>query len=260
MTLLDLADTREPNVVGGKAAALGALVRAGFRVPAGFVATAGAENQAVLARFDALDCEFVAVRSSAVNEDGTGATWAGQLDTFLYVDRSRLLGAIRRCQTSAHSVRAQAYAAQRNQISGNVAVLVQQMVASEVSGVAFSVHPVTQRPEHVLVEAGLGLGEAVVSGEITPDNYTVDKTSGQLLDHLVAVQQKQLVQAPSGGTTWQKLTPPNAKPKLSPNQLAEIATTAGKIEQLFGFPVDVEWVYAESKLYILQSRAITTLN
>ncbi len=261
--MYDLEDATDIRIAGGKAANLAKLLHEGVPVPAGFVVTSEVLTpelkELVLSRFDKLDVPYVAVRSSALNEDGTAASWAGQLETFLNVDRDSLLQEVAECLESVNSARAQAYAAQKDIAAGRVAVLVQAMVPSEVSGVAFSVHPVTQSSEQMVIEAGLGLGEAVVSGEITPDTYVVSKNDASVLEQHIASQNKRLIRGVDGGNEWETLETANDRPKLDSQQIAELATMVIKIEQYFGFPVDVEWAYAGGKLYILQSRPITTI-
>jgi phosphoenolpyruvate synthase/pyruvate phosphate dikinase len=252
-------DITEGIMVGGKARALAELLAAGFEVPPGFVVLGTAQPKDILNAYDALHVPNVAVRSSALNEDGAKDAWAGQLNTYLNIDRDSLLQRVQDCMQSANSDRAQAYAAHKNIAAGEVAVLVQAMVASDISGVAFSVHPVTKSPEHMVIEAGLGLGEAIVSGEITPDTYVVEANTGVVVESVVSTQSKQLVRAQDGTTTWQAIEPEANQPKLSPEQLSEIAEVLRKIAGHYGFPVDVEWAYEKNKLYILQSRPITTL-
>jgi pyruvate,water dikinase len=251
-------------LAGGKAASLGALLRAGFQVPGGFVVITTEDDlnglrPAILEKFDAMSVKFVAVRSSAVHEDGSKAAWAGQLDTFLNVPRRQLLECIGRCMASSGSDRAQAYGAHHGGTAGAVAVIVQAMLDSDVSGVAFSAHPVTGSREHLVIEAALGLGESVVSGEVTPDTYIIEAKSGKIIEASIAAQTKQLVRSLTGGNEWQSVQPPIRSPKLIPAQLAELADTVRRLADFFGHPVDVEWAYAGGELYILQSRPITTL-
>ncbi len=257
-----LQDATKQQLAGGKAASLGALLRAGFTVPDGFVVTGAADalQSSILAAFDALNVRYVAVRSSALNEDGNQAAWAGQLETFLNVTRDTLLERIQECAKSAESDRAVAYAATKGASAGSVAVLVQAMVNSEVSGVAFSVHPVTGSRDHMVIEAGLGLGEAIVAGDITPDNYVIETATGNVIESHIAQQTKRLVRGGDAGNEWQTMDPPAADPKLSPQQLSEIVDNLRKLVEFYGFPVDVEWAYEAGKLYILQSRPVTTLS
>lgn len=260
--IVSLNGAKGVKFVGGKAAALATLLRQGFKVPPGFVITAHADlgaaktQVALLKAFDSLGTDHVAVRSSAVNEDGASAAWAGQLDTFLNVTRDELIASVKKCRQSMDSKRAKAYASEKGISSGKVAVLVQAMVDSEVSGVAFSVHPVSNNRQEMVIEAVLGLGEALVSGHITPDTYIVAKT-GEVKECHVANQTKQSVRG-IGGTTWAAIKD-GARQKLDDRSIVKLAKQVVKLEKFFGFPVDVEWGWVNKQLYILQSRPITTL-
>lgn len=262
--LVSLASVHTEDAVGGKAAALGELLRAGFPVPDGFVITeAGDElsalEPAILKAFDDLKSAYVAVRSSAAQEDGNEAAWAGQLDTFLNVPRDLLMEATARCMASANSPRARAYAAIKGIAAGNVAVIVQAMVPSDVSGVCFSVHPITQDKNQMVIEAVYGLGEAIVSGEITPDNYVMSRQPREITSKVIASQPKALrFSEGDRQTTWENVSEPSAQ-KLSDMQVLELADVVERLEQHFGHPVDVEWAFHDGKLLILQSRPITTL-
>ncbi len=208
--------------VGGKAAALGELARAGFRVPDGFVVAIGGvpaprRDEEILAAFRALGSPLVAVRSSATAEDGGAASWAGQFETFLNTDEEHLLENIERCRASAWSTRVEAYAEEQGVAAVRVAVIVQAMVPAEVAGVAFSVHPVTGVREPV-IEAVRGLGDALVSGRTEPEDDA-----------------------------------------LTAEQAREVAELARRVESFCGYPVDVEWAIACGIVYALQARPITTL-
>jgi phosphoenolpyruvate synthase/pyruvate phosphate dikinase len=237
--VIKLGTVHEPGLIGGKAANLAHLMKAGFKVPSGFVVTDlmdGLTDEIAVA-FDKLSSEFVAVRSSAVAEDGNKDAWAGQLDTFLRVTKEDLLDKIKACFASAGSERARAYATQKQIDSGKVAVIVQKMIPSEISGVAFSVHPVTKNHGHMVIEAVKGLGEKLVSGTITPDTYVLDKKLNKIIEKYVASSQI-----------------------LKDEYIDSLAEAIKKIESLFNFPVDVEWAFAGKELFILQSRPITTLS
>lgn len=127
--------------------------------------------------FAKLGAEFVAVRSSATAEDSASAAWAGQLDSFLNTNAETLLENVQKCWASLFTPRAVFYRFEKglHDQKISVSVVVQKMVASEKSGIAFSVHPVTEDPNQLIIEAGFGLGEAIVSGQITPDSYVVEK-------------------------------------------------------------------------------------
>jgi pyruvate, water dikinase len=264
-SIYNLAEATDSALVGGKAKALSKLIEAGFEIPEGFVLATTAQSftpelqRKVLEWFDKLQTDFVAVRSSAIAEDGTTAAWAGQMDTFLNTLRDDLLKNIERCWQSSQSARAKSYAAQHSIESGAVAVIVQKMVQGTVSGVAFSAHPITKNDQQVVIEAGLGLGEAVVSGQITPDTYIVQKASQDLLEKHVSTQTKMLVKNAHGETNWQPLEDEGKLQKLSDANILALCNLVQKIESYFGHPVDVEWALYADKLYILQSRPITTL-
>lgn len=208
--------------------------------------------------FTDLGCEFVAVRSSATAEDSSSAAWAGQLDTFLNTSENNLLENVKRCWASLFTPRAIFYRFEKGlhdkEIS--VAVVVQKMVESEVSGIAFSVHSVTQDRNQLIIEAGLGLGESIVSGQITPDSYVVEKDSWEIIDINVSNQSKGLFRSPAGGNEWKSLDA--GEQKLTGKQIIELAKLTVKIEKHYGFPVDIEWALTD-KFYITQSRPITTL-
>ena len=210
--------------------------------------------------FKALASRFVAVRSSATAEDSSSAAWAGQLDTYLNTTEDNLLENVRRCWASLFTQRAIFYRLEKGlrdqRIS--VAVVVQGMIESETSGIAFSVHPVTQDRNQLVIEAGFGLGEAIVSGQITPDNYVVDKHGCKITEKTVSEQRKKLVRSSGGGNEWQDIRAPEQK--LSDKQIIELAKIIITIEKHYGFPVDVEWAYANGKFFITQARPITTLS
>jgi pyruvate,water dikinase len=263
--VVDLAVVHDVALVGGKAHALSRMVDNGFTVPGGFVITAHAFQsmnptleQRIFEYFEVLQADFVAVRSSALNEDGQNAAWAGQLDTFLNTRRESLMANIQRCWDSARSNRALAYAQQKSLEAGKVAVVVQKMIQSDISGVAFSVHPILQDPSVMVIEAGFGLGEAIVSGQITPDTYIVHKVDG-IKERFVAKQLKKLVKHASGENRWQELAAEGQEPKLTDAQIQKISRLVQKLEAYFGHPVDVEWAIHNGTLYVLQSRPITNL-
>ena len=134
------------------------------------------------------------------------------------------------------------------------------MVQSEVSGIAFSVHPVTQDRDQMIIEAGFGLGEAIVSGSITPDSYVVEKSTRKILDKNITTQEKGLFRDEGGGSSWRELPREKGeKATLSDEEVLELSELVVKIEKHYGFPVDVEWAREKDKFCIVQSRPITTL-
>jgi len=234
--IIFLRDSLEGEV-GGKARGLAELIRNGFRVPDGFVVLPSAELQTdkLLNLFDQLGAQRVAVRSSAINEDGDNAAWAGQLETKLNVERDGLIDATIACRGSGESARAQAYAKAHGQESGGVAVIVQRMLNSDISGVAFSKHPVTGQ-DAVVIEAVYGLGEQLVGGTVTPDTYVIAEPFTISEQHIAG-----------------------AAPILNTEQIGAVTTLTRDIARQFRFPIDIEWAYEGSVLYVLQARPITTL-
>jgi len=192
-----------------------------------------------------LKTNHVAVRSSTTAEDSASAAWAGQLESYLNTKEQNLLDNVRKCWASLFTPRAIFYRFEKDlhKQKISVAVVIQKMVKSEVSGIIFSVHPVTQDKNQMIIEASFGLGEAIVSGKITPDSYVVGKKGWRILDKNISIQ--------------------NNKPeiqKLSDKDIVELAQLAAKIEKHFNFPVDVEWAKEKNNFYILQSRPITTIH
>jgi phosphoenolpyruvate synthase/pyruvate phosphate dikinase len=260
-----LEDASDVSLVGGKAASLGYLARNGFKTLSGFVVTTAAFNrldgnleQEIIDAFDRLGSKYVAVRSSAAAEDGKNDAWAGQLDTFLNVGREELIMTIKKSWNAINSDRAKAYAEAKKVQAGKVALIVQPMIQSDVAGVAFSAHPVTKNKNEIIIEAGMGLGEAVVSGEITPDTYIINKKSGEIMHKHISNQNKKLVQGKSGKSVWQEVRNNNQQ-KLSNLQIKELAKIVARLENLYGFAVDVEWLVKDGVLFIMQARPITTL-
>ncbi len=216
----------------------------------------------ILAEFKKLKSPLVAVRSSATAEDSADASWAGELETYLNTDSKTLLKNVQQCWSSLFTPRAIFYRHEKKLTKSHVsvAVVVQKMVQSQISGIAFTVHPVTQDKNQMIIEAGWGLGEAIVSGQITPDSYVIDKKGKFLLDINVAPQARQLVKKPGSGIKWQPVPKKAANAqKLSGKQILELASICLGIEKHYKFPCDIEWAFEKSKFYITQSRPITTL-
>jgi pyruvate,water dikinase len=202
-----------------------------------------------------------AVRSSATAEDLPTASFAGQQDTFLnVVGTAAIVEAVRRCWASLFTERAVTYRA-RNDIdhrSVRMAVVVQRMVRPRVSGILFTADPVTGNRTVSSVEASYGLGEALVSGLVTPDSYQV--RDGQVVARAVATKPIAIHAAPSGGTRQQAVEPGERdRPALADAEVLRLAALGRRIEAHFGRPQDVEWCLAGDDVQIVQSRPITTL-
>lgn len=212
--------------------------------------------------FQALGATYVAVRSSATAEDGAEHAWAGQLESYLNTTEADLLKNVQRCWASLFTPRAIFYRFEKGLHSTkiSVAVVVQKMVESEKSGIAFSVHPVTEDHNQLIIEAGFGLGEAIVSGQITPDGYVVEKEPRRIIDISISTQERGLYRVEHGGNEWREIpTEQSEKQTLSDEEILALSELVLKIENHYGFPCDIEWAYEQGKFYIVQSRPITTL-
>jgi len=226
-----------------------------------------------LSEFKKLDAKFVAVRSSATAEDSSVASWAGELETYLNTDKNNLIENIKNCWSSLFTPRALFYAFEKGVITKDsqkkiraktckkldscypvgVAVVIQKMIQSEISGIVFTVHPVTQDYNQMVIEAGYGLGEAIVGGKITPDTYWV------IID--ANISQQEMMIARKGNDIKEVKVSKNKqeKQKLINKKIIELAKLCQKIEEHYEKPQDIEWALENNKLYITQSRPITTL-
>jgi pyruvate, water dikinase len=259
---------RRVAAAGGKGASLAAMTREGLPVPAGFVVPADVLEECVdgerlrelvraqrheearalvlaaepprdeiAAAYERLGGGPVAVRSSACAEDSEAASFAGQQETYLHVEGAdQVCARVVDCWASFFSERALFYRARKGSLDDlAIAVVVQKMVEPEKSGVLFTADPIQRRRDRMVVEAVFGLGEQVVSGAVTPDHYVVDRGG--------AVKRESLRH---GGV-------------LSGEELAKLAELGRGLEERFGGPQDVEWAIADDRVYLLQSRPITTL-
>ena len=212
--------------------------------------------------FDKLGSRFVAVRSSATAEDSEVASWAGELESYLNTTDKTLFTNVKKCWASLFTPRAIFYRQEKGLIDSHVsvAVVVQAMIESEISGICFTVHPVTQDKNQMIIEAGYGLGEAIVSGSITPDSYVIDKKEKSITDINISSQERKIVKCLKKGTKWTSIPDKDQeKQKLSGKQIIKLAEICQTIEKHYRFPCDIEWAYFENKFCITQSRPITTL-
>ena len=220
----------------------------------------------IFSAYNMLGAELVAVRSSATAEDSAIASWAGELDTFLNTTVDSLIENVKRCWSSLFTPRAIFYRHEKNLIDHyvSVAVVIQKMIQSDVSGIAFTVHPVTEDRDQLIIEAGMGLGEAIVGGHITPDSYVVSKSGLNILDVQISAQAKKLVKSIGKGgivtNEWVEVgESQGAMQKLSGQQIIDSAQVFMGVEKHYGFPCDIEWAMQGNVLFITQSRPITTL-
>lgn len=202
----------------------------------------------------------VSVRSSATLEDLAGAAFAGQHDTYLNVSGvERVIDAIRRCFASLWEDRAVRYRHERGfgADAAAMAVVVQQMVRSEVAGVAFGIHPISGALDQVVVNAAYGLGETVVSGEGGTDQFVLQKKTGVVLEQAIARKEHALVGSDAGTTRVEVEEARRDAPSLSEEELRTLADMVRGVERFYAFPQDVEWAFAGGELHLLQSRPVT---
>jgi phosphoenolpyruvate synthase/pyruvate phosphate dikinase len=276
----------DAGVVGAKAANLSRLAGA-YRVPPGFCLTAAwleaelgptahdAEVDlprsmhdevfrayAALAESHAEIAPPVAVRSSAIDEDGSSASFAGQHETYLNVrGECALARSIVRCWRSLYSPRALEYRRQRGvALDGTgLAVVVQLLVKADSSAVVFSANPMTRSREQAVLTATWGLGESLVGGSVSPDSYLVRKSDLALEMRHIATKRRMTVLV-EGGT--EEVDVPSAvqvQPAIDNTQVVEAVRVALDLERRFGVPIDLECAWADGLLYVLQCRPITTL-
>ena len=282
---------------GGKGASLARMMSFGLPVPPGFVIPAGALaaalpdggeqlrecarrqdaegaqafvrtveldaglRRAVLDAYDGLGEGDVpvAVRSSACAEDSEEASFAGQQETYLHVrGHPDVRARIRDCWASFFSERALFYRGRKGSLEDlGMAVVVQRMVEAEIAGVLFTCDPVRKRRDRMVVEAVLGLGEAVVSGEVTPDHYVL-KRDGTVKKAHVHTQPYAIVSRPEGGIEERELShEEGGAQKVTEDVLARLARLGDDLEQRLGGPQDIEWAVQDGEIFVLQARPVT---
>ncbi|MFC1888865.1 PEP/pyruvate-binding domain-containing protein [Thermodesulfobacteriota bacterium] len=264
-----LASLVEEGRVGSEAGPDGDLerIRCLFRearFPAGL-------RDAILAGYDALNGKGasretpVAVRSSCTTEDLPGASFAGQYHSFLCVrGREALLERVKLTWASqwGRSISAYRTACQCDFGDSRMAILVQDMIPSEFSGVIFTANPVSSDAGQMVINASWGLGESIVSGIVSPDTYVVEKGSFEVLEREISDKRLEVVDRPSGesGTVTVEVEPEKASEStLMTADVIELCALGLEIEEVYGFPQDIEWSSYGGEFYVLQSRPITTL-
>ena len=220
----------------------------------------GELREAIEGAYRALGDESpVAVRSSACAEDSEAASYAGQQETYLHVRGvDEVVRRVRDCWASFFSERALFYRERKGSLDDvGMAVVVQCMVAADVAGVLFTCDPVQRRRDRMVVEAVFGLGEAAVSGQVTPDHFVIAR-DGELKKSRIAVQPFALVSAPTGGTAERELSPQEGGAEtLDEGRLRALARLGDDLERRLGAPQDIEWALADGELYVLQARPVT---
>jgi len=291
--MLDFGDEAccEVARAGGKGASLARMSALGLPVPPGFVVpaeclaaalpdggealraalpdhdraqeiVAGVEVPAAVAEaYAALGADPpVAVRSSACAEDSDTASYAGQQETYLHVRGGpAVVDRVRDCWASFFSERAIFYRQRKGSLDDlGMAVVVQRMVRADVAGVLFTCDPVQRRRDRMVVEAVIGLGEAAVSGQVTPDHYVL-KRDGTVKKSRVAQQPFAVVPLEAGGTEERALSEDEGgTQKLDEDQLRALARIGDDLEQRLGGPQDIEWAVEGGEIFVLQARPVTS--
>lgn len=214
------------------------------------------------ARLCPSDSQPVAVRSSATGEDSEDASFAGLQDTYLWVRGARsVLAQVKACWSSLYNVEAIAYRRRMGLPERGVAmaVVVQRMVDARCAGVMFTRSPTSGDRSVVVIEGSYGLGSCIVSGEVTPDRFVVNKVSEEIVDRAVSAKSTEHVPVPEGGVLVRPVDEARRlQPCLSDDEVAELARMAKRVERHYGKPQDIEWAIArEGGLYLLQSRPET---
>jgi pyruvate,water dikinase len=282
---LDQKPCQDPVLTGGKAANLSRLVER-YRIPLGFCVTtaafqpAAAESGVIGARLrEQVHAAYahlsqrvghenvaVAVRSSATDEDGQNAAFAGQYETLLNVKgASAVEAAIVQCWRSANSARARTYREARGRSTEDVrvAVLIQHLIPADAAGVIFSANPVAARSGEAIVTAAFGLGESVVGGSVTPDTFMVQRRDGSMpviVNRQIACKNIMTVLTSDGTDQVPVPEAERACPSVTDDQVLDAAILAWELEAEMGWPVDVECAWHHGVLYLLQCRPITALS
>ena len=292
--IITKSNYREFNKIGGKIKGLCELTEKGFNVPEWFAVSSDffyenlEQNQKkeldtekkLLELIDNFSIEnynflddavnelgkstYFAVRSSAIDEDSSDFSFAGQLDSFLYVKKEEIFDYIKMVWRSAYSDHILEYR-KRNNISKTLeipCVIVQNMISSETAGVVFSKNPVNGE-NNIVINAAFGLGSSLVNGEVSGDTYVVDLEENKIIDIMTGEKEIQHVldSSENKGIKIEKLEEEKkTKQVLDENMIFKISLIAEKIEKEFGLPQDIEWAEENKKIYILQARPITTLS
>jgi len=259
--ILEITNVHRPSELGAASKKIKKIIINGKINPE--IGREIAKNYFKLGSFLGLKQALVAVRSSATAEDLPDASFAGQQETFLNIrGEANLINYIRRCWASLFTPRAIFYRKEKgfDKCKVGLAVIVQKMVQSEISGVGFTIDPVTNQKNKIVIEAVWGLGEYIVQGMVTPDHYEVEKKIYRISKTTTSPQRFQLVKV--RGKTIKTLVPKNKQKtqKLNSAQIVKLAKIGQKIQEHYFFPQDFEWAFEKGKFYIVQTRPVTTIN
>ena len=234
--------------IGGKLFNLQRLENAGFTIPATYfidiqqISNLGSSCSQFAETFDNLSTEMTyAVRSSALVEDNVSKSYAGMFDSYLNVKHEHLAKFVIQCAASTNNKRLKAYESTLHlEANSNICVIIQEMIASELSGVCFTAHPTLKDINLMIIELGIGLGDKIVSGEVSPVTLILDKRENKILEFYLGDFE---------GFDIQYNLP----------MIIELANICKEVEVEYGTPVDIEWAFHQNNLFLLQARPITNL-
>ncbi|MFC5468282.1 PEP/pyruvate-binding domain-containing protein [Cohnella suwonensis] len=278
--MIPFSGAQADDAIGGKAQNLALLFQSRFPVPKGFIIAAHAfervlqSNQdpdswvfpetlrnEIMAAYQTFVTPPVVVRSSCSAEDMESASFAGQYESILHVTSDNLLESIKRCRLSVNKDHARFYLTHRFLAGGRapaMSVIVQEFVDADVSGVIFSKNPITGNDDEIVINSSFGLGEAVVSGLVTPDLFILPKQGAAAQRKELGDKEHKTLLGPNGTRLVDTTAEEKSSFSLQNEQLHELKNATLAIEKLFGHPIDLEFAYRQGKLYILQARPIST--
>lgn len=209
------------------------------------------------------DAPYVAIRSSATSEDSKTASFAGQQETYLNIKgEAAVIDTVRRAWASLFEPRAIFYRhnAKLDQLKTGISLVVQKMVQSDTSGVMFTIDPLTNNKQRIIIEAIYGLGEYIVQGTVTPDHYEVDKSDLKIVDKKIVKQSIELIYKKGENKRSFVAERICERQKIKDDQIEKLARYAKEIENHYYFPQDIEWAIEKERIYIVQTRPITTIH
>lgn len=274
--LLEHLSRKDIQKAGGKASLIGELKKNKLPVPAGFVVLTSAYEEfrkngaialelkrEIMESLKRIGAQSWAVRSSGADEDSGTASFAGQFESFLFVKDKDVFDAIEKCWASAKSPRVKSYKKHQGieDENGPIAVLIQEMVEPEVSGVCFTAHPILNDKNMIVIEAVYGLGKLLAEGAVSPDIYLVGKHKLNIVSKNTAAQSKMLLSQKKNGVKLTDVAESKiSAQKISDSEIQKLSGLCRKIELYFGFPQDIEWAFNKEGFHILQSRPITAIS
>jgi rifampicin phosphotransferase len=261
-------------LAGGKGGSLAKLYQSGYPVPPGFIilAAAFAEDRLLPEAWSQVQAELdrlresnnglpFAIRSSALSEDSAQASFAGEFDSILNLSGDEeIRGAIEQVHRSRHGVKVQAYSRAKGMtVAQEVAVVVQKLIAADRSGVLFTANPTNGDRSQMMISAAWGLGEAIVSGTVTPDTVVVNKSTRRVVERQTTTKEIMSVRIPGGTEERPVERDKQKRAVLSNAEAGKLAELGVQIERLYGRPMDIEWAAAGETFFILQARPITAM-